>query len=78
MVYPEGGPVCANSPATTNPICPKNLANTIGAPAPTGSGPNVLYYETLELNIYLYPNATGTLGPTLRNWYISYTCVDYE
>lgn len=76
--YAEAGQVCAVNPPTASPVCPKNLANTIGAIAPTGAGPEVLFYETLILNIYLYPNATGTVGPTLNNWYISYTCVDYE
>lgn len=77
--YIEGPATCRPDTPTTAPtICPKDLANTIGAPPPNGSGPIVLFGDKLTLEIFLNPGPNSNNVPTLSNWWISYTCVDYE
>lgn len=77
--YPDGPATCSPASPTTAPTeCPKQLSKTLGAAAPAGGGPQAVFAEKLKLTIVLYPSPDGKQLPVLTNWWVSYTCVDYE
>lgn len=76
--YPDAGGLCSPASPTTNPECPKQFSKTLGAAAPAGGGPQAVFADQMKLTIVLYPSPDGKQLPILQNWWVSYTCVDYE